>query len=209
MAINYPNAIPFDSITSVLTTSRAAYAAAAVGAWVKVTGIEYDTLAAVLSAVKVGVNDGTLTFSNAGAVSAACSLSQPALGSPQFSAYFPANGYLVGFALNSKGAGAAGTRVKISNNTTNGSAGYANIGAALEATVAGVNYWLRKTPATTDGGTAGFLGVYHPTINNVGNANGSSTGTYFAVGDTLSMPTAWNPTNYVQIQGLATTVKRW
>lgn len=160
-----------DNIANALTTSLSAYNSASIGDWVKITSTEYNSLkTSVLNTSLIGLSDAQFALAVNGnfagasntfmAVNTADATHSPAI---------PADAYL--YAISFRYNTTTSSTIEAYTNTNSASyTGWVKLGPTLPTTTVGVNYYVRKRPATTNGATAGLLSMY----------SGSGGGLYFA-----------------------------
>jgi len=186
-----------DQIQANLTTSLAAYNAAAPGTWLLITAAEFAALESNLLAVTrsgttaaefntppAGFNWGAATSANAG--------------SPM-----PEGSYLFAFKYRPGGAKALGDKIKISNSGP--LSGYADVGSVLPAHSGSTVHFVLKGSSTATAAAA-FLGYF--TLNNAQVGFKNNGGVFYAATDATALP---NVTANFQVlmQGLSSTIKQW
>lgn len=187
-----------DDIFDFLSTSKSAYAAASIGAWIIITENEYNTLAISLNEVnKVSILDSDYeredtvyydssdyTYCNDNNV------------------MVPNQSYVFAFKYRCEDDGINTTKVKLS--TTSASEGFIDIGNVLPTHNAGDNYFLLKSNNTPTNGDA-FLGM-GPTKSAYINISEDYTFKYNG-GDSNMLTATWK--GIALYQGLCTTQKQW
>lgn len=223
---------PGDAIIASLTTSLAAYNAAANGDWVKITTTEYANLKTnVTGTIRAGTSDTYMASSSASGLTVS---DQSALVANQVSANslaVPANNYVYACSIiYAQNVPATDMRVYTNTNSTSYT-GFNQIGTVLPATTSGVsgfatNCYVLKGVSTTNGATAGLFAVF--TGQTASSAtriafvtpilSGAPTLRYllFTPGATGGSPTSSSVmsgslANYsaFQIQALTTPTKQW
>jgi hypothetical protein len=208
-----PVAPPFDAIAASLTTSLAAYTAAATGTWVSVTSTEYNAMKTAISGTSVsGNSDGqylslstnwtTPGFLGTGPFGGANVVRGPS------NPGIPANNYLYAFVfyLGNK------TGVTIRVFTNNSAATYSNftqVGTDITPQVNGNNYLIIKGSTTQTGALGGDLCIFSTDMNTLAIGN---TGWGLNYTQTYPLPSPLNLTNgnyTVGYQGLSTPTKQW
>ncbi len=191
-----------DDIASFLSTSEAAYTAAAAGEWVAITEAEYNALAASLSNVtKAATSDADYTdvSANSGAGSGFTIANNNGL-------TIPNGGYIFAFKYNSQAANPAANKVKQSS--TDAVSGYADLGGLLPDSVAGENHAVLKgsdSPTTN----TGFLGIFYANSMSFKDLSTSGNKYQYGSGDTGDLPSVASAGHTFVYQGLSTTQKQW
>jgi hypothetical protein len=219
-----------DAIINSLTTSLAAYTAAATDDWVPITSSEYTALQTnVTGTVKAGTTDPVLSATYGGGLANA----KAALVANSVTSISPAilaNQYLYGFAFR-WGTSEGGVNLRVYTNTASGStSGFNQVGSILpNQTNAGLYYYVRKGVSTTNGATAGLLSVFTGTKMDYSNPNFTGSAGYIAFNNSLTPKPAMQylltdgtvpPSNSTLtgslagygifvLQGLTTATKQW
>jgi hypothetical protein len=157
-------AVPGDAIAASLTTSLAAYNAAATDDWVPITSTEYVSLQTnITGTTKVGVVDSYLTGA-IGTNASGLSQSKAALVSNTVTAQslaIPANNYVYGFAFRYVTTTPSAGMLVYTNTNISSTGGYNQVGNTLPSvSTVGISYFVRKGVSSTNGGTAGLLGFF-------------------------------------------------
>jgi hypothetical protein len=226
-----------DAIVASLTTSLAAYNAAANDDWVKITSTEWTALQTnVTGTLKAGASDTILSSTGAGlAQTGAAFVANSAQGTSPTgnSPAIQAKQYLYGFAFNwALNQTTENIRVYTNNTIANGT-GFNQVGSLLPDTASiGIAYYVRKGASTTNGSTSGLLAFFTGSKINysgTGSFTGSAGFVRFAVLQPNPAPTmrylidadgivppspvtlSSSLPNYgaFAIQGLTTDTKQW
>ena len=157
-------AVPGDAIAASLTTSLAAYNAAATDDWVVITSTEYASLQTnITGTTKVGLADSYLSGA-VGTNASGLSQNKAALVSNTVTAQslaIPANTYVYGFAFRYGGNIPSAGMLVYTNTNTGSAGGYNQVGNTLPpVSTVGISYFVRKGVSATNGGTAGLLGFF-------------------------------------------------
>lgn len=154
-----------DSIIASLTTSLAAYNAAANDDWVKITPTEWAALQTnVTGTLKAGASDTILSGTGSGlSQTGAAFVANSAQGASPTgnSPAILANQYLYGFAFNWALNQSTENISVYTNNTTANGTGFNQVGSLLPNTSSiGIAYYVRKGVSTTNGSTSGLLAFF-------------------------------------------------
>ncbi len=215
-----------DAIYLSLTTNQAVYKVAALGAWIPVTSTEYSDLQTRITNTTItGATTSLLTaavfnnFNNTGPVFTGNfkSANQPAI---------PANNYIFAAAFQWRDSTSkSDIQLYANQNSAAPTTGYSKVGGYFPSTGAtGVQYYVRKGVAATNGATEGLLAIYTgATATNgqesgywIGYLNSNGTGLRFLQTNTeptssTTMTGSLSPPDnyYVGIQALTTTSVQW
>jgi hypothetical protein len=230
-AVSGTPSAPGDAIVASLTTSLAAYTAAATNDWVSITSTEYTALQTnVTGTSKAGIVDAYFSLAGGGGLTATDQSALVANGVTANTPAISANTYLYGFAVRWSNV-YSGTDLRVFANTnTSSSTGFNQVGNILPATTtggagAGTYYYVRKGVSATNGATNGLLSIFTGTTP-------TKSGGYIAFYQNFSInapmkyklftpASAGNPdsttimdgnlTGYGMfgIQGLTTATKQW
>ena len=215
-----------DKIYQSLTTSAAAYTAAAAGTWVSVTSTEYSALQTNVATTNVaGLATSILSTITGWGFANLDFLGAITLDTNTYK--IPANTYVYAFAIRIKTSPTTtldSFNVYGNKSTGTTSSGFVKIGSTLPALSAGLNYFVLKGQNAINGATDGLLGVTAP-----GNASvnlsqsyhlvysSSATGTSFSYTSGVTLPitsstqllslagSGW----VIAIQALATPTVQW
>ncbi len=206
-----------DKIADSLTTSLSAYNSASAGSWVKITSTEYTALQTnVTGTNKIGATD---TIMSAAASSSFGSQNlQVANAVGTNTPVIPANQYIFAFSMKNTAA-VSGIRVLANKNSASPATGYSYVGNVLPTTTTGINYFVLKGSSTTNGATAGVLGMW-ALSNSCSNLQNISGGTGLGVGYGIYYSWPVNPptsgtlnllsgNRAFAIQALTTDTKQW
>jgi len=165
-----PAPIINDQIVNSLTTSLAAYNAAAPNTWVTITSSEYSNLVTnVTGTLKAGIAD---TYLTAAAASGLTAQDKSAFvyntASAPYTQAVGANQYLYAFAVKYgiSGSYPPATDARVFTNTnTASSTGFNQVGSVLPALYSSgsgyyINYFVLKSVSSTNGATAGNLAFF-------------------------------------------------
>lgn len=214
-----------DQIVASLTTSLASYQAASAGTWVAITSIEYTTLQSnVANTSLVGTTSSTFSLTTA----TAFTLTDVALTntSTAVTPSIPANSYIYAFSIRiATTPTVTMNNVSVYANTNTGVySGYLKLGSTLPVLVGGVNYFVLKGVSSTNGASAGLLGVTAPggaainssqSYNLCWGFNITGAGMRYLNGVTLPLSssavlsTSPGPDRAVAIQALTTSAIQW
>jgi hypothetical protein len=222
-----------DAIVASLTTSLAAYNAAATDDWVAITSTEYTNLQTnITGTTKAGLADSYLTGA-VGSNSSGFSQNKAALVSNSVTAQslaIPANNYLYAFAFRYVTTTPSAGMLVYANTNTGSTSGYNQVGNTLPSvSTVGISYFVRKGVTTTNGGTAGLLGFFTGTKMDYpssffGSAGYTGFNNYssptppsmrYLLNDGIvpsspsTLPSAIPGYGAFQIQGLTTATKQW
>lgn len=157
---------PPDAIVDSLTTSLAAYNAAATDDWVKITSTEYANLQTNISGTaKVGISDAYLTAAAASGLTVTDQSAIVANTATANTPAIPSNSYLYAFAIK-YGNNLQATDMRVFTNTSTTSfTGFNQVGSVLPPTTTdlsgfSINYYVRKGVSATNGSTPGILSVF-------------------------------------------------
>ena len=195
-----------DDIASFLSTSEAAYTAAADGDWVIVTETEYNSLASNLNEIsRIGTTEAEYTDSN---MTNQSNMPQW-IASNITSATVPSDSYVFAFKYNAFDVvNATTTKVKLS--TTSGSDGYVDLGSTLPShsgAMEDVYFVLKGNMDITS--NLGYLAILKAENSIMGLKNITGNQSYYwASGDTNSGLAQFDD-NKILYQGLSTTQKQW
>jgi hypothetical protein len=224
--LSAPDPYLSDQIYLALTTNQAAYKAAALGAWVPVSSTEYTAVqTSVTNTTITGATTSLLTaavfvnFNDAGPIFAGNfkSANQPAI---------PANNYIFAAAFNWRDSTSkSDIQLYANRNSAAPTTGYSKVGGYFPSTGAtGVQYYVRKGVAATNGATEGLLAIYTGTTATNGQPSGywigylNSNGSGLRFLQTNTEPTSSTtltgslspPDNfYLGIQALTTSSVQW
>lgn len=212
---------PTDKIADSLSTSLAAYNAAATGDWIEITSSEYALLQTNVTDTSIcGASTSILTTAISGSLSTVPIIAASIVDGTNVFAV-PANTYIYAVAFAYDTNGKANIRIYANKNSAEVTpAGFVQQGNPLPATtVSGgvsVQYYVCKGVSTTNGATAGYLGFYDPNNNTGLNTKiNTNIGIYYNQPGAGVIPTsstrliAQVTTPTLGFQGLATTTKQW
>jgi hypothetical protein len=215
-----------DQIYLSLTTNQAVYRAAALGAWIPVTSTEYSAIqTSVTNTTLVGATTTLLNNAISQSLSASASMfisnfkdtTQPAI---------PANSYIFAAAFQWRDSTSkSDIQLYANTNSAAPTTGYSKVGGYFPSTGAtGVQYYIRKGVAATNGATEGILGLYTGATSTNGrpsgywigwrNVNGLGIRYLLTETEPTSSTTLTSsispPSNYyIGIQALTTTSVQW
>lgn len=201
-----------DKISESLSTSLAAYTAAADGSWVKITSGEYATLQTKVSGTtRAGATDSTMTAIGTSTNFTTGSLFFTNVVSAATPA-IPANSYVyaVFFYYN----GTNSTVSVYANNSTSSYTNFTKVGGTLPSTTAGNNYYVLKGASTTTASVDGNLAMWHNNnINHGVKANIGASGMRHTTTSTPSssstLSSSFGNAAAFSLQALTTTSKQW
>ncbi len=193
-----------DKLLANLSTSKAAYEAAANGTWIEITSTEYNSLASSLSNVtRSGTNEADYITASTGAFEtnpSAWTIAQDDGNT------IPTGSLLFAVKINTATASSTGAKVKISS--TSSSAGFSDVGTALPTHAIGEHYFLIKGN-TTETTATGYLGYYKPNGSTIMRNSILGKGAYkFESGDANTLTGTYTDIVFLY-QGLSTTTKQW
>lgn len=159
---------PPDRIVESLTTSLAAYNAAANDDWVKITSTEYANLQTNISGTtKAGISDSYLTAAVGAGLSLQDRSAIVANTVTTNTPAIPANNYLYALAVKYATSSQATDMRVFTNTDTSSITGFNQVGSVLPPTdvvtvpaVFSINYYVRKGVTTTNGATSGLLSIF-------------------------------------------------
>ncbi|MDB5226316.1 MAG: cadherin repeat protein [Bacteroidota bacterium] len=193
-----------DKLKLNLTTTKAAYVAAASGSWIEITAAEYNTLATTLTNVTrsgVAEADYTNVAPNNASGTGTYTIAQ------NDGATMPTGSYLFGFKISINTRTNTGAKVKISN--TSVGTGFADVGSVLPDQAPGEHYFVLKgnSTATTSTAYLGFTISLNVKMNyKVIPGKGSY---YYEFSDASTLTNFISNDAVFLAQGLSSTVKQW
>lgn len=198
----YSLLVQSDALRAALTTSVAAYDAAAAGNWVEITAPEYGNLAAIAGAAKHGITDAGMvsSYSNFGAGN---TVSQTLAGVYNAPPLIPTSNYVFAFAVRAATGGSNNGTIYVSPNPISG---YTIVGTSISYSSVsnGANYFVRKRPATA---TSPLWYSYLSFYSASGYSYIPATGSCFATDQTST--TTWLTAYVPQFQCISTAIKSW
>jgi hypothetical protein len=194
-----------DRIRMSLSTSIAAYDAAAANTWVNVTASEYNNLITVVTgAAKYAAPELFMNTATSNGWTADYTIG----GNPNI-AKVPASSYIIAWSVRT-GIGTTSTqnsKLKVSIAQTSG---YTNYGSPLPniGTIAANTrvYFVLKAPNTTTPSAACFTAVYNATTYFLGNNTGAGS-EYYVSGDSSSPNNSYPSDSYSQV--ISTQIRQW
>jgi hypothetical protein len=202
-----------DKIAASLTTSLAAYNAAATGAWVKITSTEYTNLQTNVT----GTSVAGLTTTNLNSIASTNFTSSSLSFCNRTSAGAPsivANQYVYAFAIYT-GSSLSDIRV-YANNSTSTYSGFNQLGGTLPATTTSSrNYYVLKGVSTVSAATDGLLAASTSNVLPVGFSQSAGgfgvryTSTVPLLSGTTLTSSFLNGTSAFAIQCLTTGSIQW
>ncbi|NBO61026.1 MAG: hypothetical protein EBU82_08655 [Flavobacteriia bacterium] len=209
---------PVDQIVASLSTSLAAYTAAATGDWVEITSSEYSLLQTNVTNTSIcGASTSILTTATSGGYSSSPIISANVIDETNVFS-LPANTYLYAVAFAYDTDAKANIRI-YTNPSKTARTGYVQQGNPLPATTVSsvsVQYYVNKGVSSVSVATAGNMAIFDPNTNTgLCTKIFTNIGIYYVqtgAGVIPNSSTNLNGTNNastVGFQGLATTTKQW
>ena len=172
---------PPDKIRASLSTSVAAYDAAAANSWVNVTATEYNNLITVVSgAAKYGASDGLMTTSTTNG----WDVNYTAGGNTAY-AKVPASNFIIAWSVRTglTSTAATGSKLKVSTVQNAGYTDYGNPLPNIGSIAANTRvYFVLKAPAYPVPAAPSYTAVYNNTVYFLGNTTTGGPESY-AAGD--------------------------